>query len=240
MIYKDGSKRFLNKLKGVKNPERKRKIIGKEFINIFEEEAKKIKNVGFLAQGTLYPDIIESVSLRGNSAIIKSHHNVGGLPKNMKLKLLEPFRELFKDEVREIGEELNLPEDIIYRQPFPGPGLAVRILGDITEERIKILQAADDIVVSEIKKAGLYKKLWQSFAVLLPIKSVGVMGDNRTYEQVCAIRAVESVDAMTADWAKIDYEVLRIISNRIINEVKGINRVVYDISSKPPSTIEWE
>lgn len=240
LIYKDGSKRFLNKLKGVKNPERKRKIIGKEFINIFEEEAKKIKNVGFLAQGTLYPDIIESVSLRGNSAVIKSHHNVGGLPKNMKLKLLEPFRELFKDEVREIGEELNLPEDIIYRQPFPGPGLAVRILGDITEERIKILQEADDIVVSEIKKAGLYKKLWQSFAVLLPIKSVGVMGDNRTYEQVCAIRAVESVDAMTADWAKIDYEVLRIISNRIINEVKGINRVVYDISSKPPSTIEWE
>lgn len=240
LIYKDGSKRFLNKLKGIKNPERKRKIIGKEFINIFEEEAKKIKNVGFLAQGTLYPDIIESVSLRGSSAVIKSHHNVGGLPKNMKLKLLEPFRELFKDEVREIGEELNLPEDIIYRQPFPGPGLAVRILGDITEERIKILQEADDIVVSEIKKAGLYKKLWQSFAVLLPIKSVGVMGDNRTYEQVCAIRAVESVDAMTADWAKIDYEVLRIISNRIINEVKGINRVVYDISSKPPSTIEWE
>ena len=240
LIYKDGSKRFLNKLKGVKNPERKRKIIGKEFINIFEEEAKKIKNVGFLAQGTLYPDIIESVSLRGSSAVIKSHHNVGGLPKNMKLKLLEPFRELFKDEVREIGKQLNLPEDIIYRQPFPGPGLAVRILGDITEEKIKILQEADDIVVSEIKKAGLYKKLWQSFAVLLPIKSVGVMGDNRTYEQVCAIRAVESVDAMTADWAKIDYEVLRIISNRIINEVKGINRVVYDISSKPPSTIEWE
>ena len=240
LIYKDGSKRFLNKLKGVKNPERKRKIIGKEFINIFEEEAKKIKNVGFLAQGTLYPDIIESVSLRGSSAVIKSHHNVGGLPKNMKLKLLEPFRELFKDEVRKIGEELNLPEDIIFRQPFPGPGLAVRILGDITEERIKILQEADDIVVSEIKKARLYKKLWQSFAVLLPIKSVGVMGDNRTYEQVCAIRAVESVDAMTADWAKIDYEVLRIISNRIINEVKGINRVVYDISSKPPSTIEWE
>lgn len=240
LIYKDGSKRFLNKLKSVKNPERKRKIIGHEFIKIFEEEAKKIKNVGFLAQGTLYPDIIESVSLRGNSEVIKSHHNVGGLPKNMKLKLLEPFRELFKDEVRKIGEELNLPEDIIYRQPFPGPGLAVRILGDITEERIKILQEADDIVVDEIKKAKLYKKLWQSFAVLLPVKSVGVMGDGRTYEQVCAIRAVESVDAMTADWAKIDYETLRIISNRIINEVKGINRVVYDISSKPPSTIEWE
>lgn len=240
LIYSDASKRFLDKLKGIKNPERKRKIIGKEFIKIFEEEAKKIKNVGFLAQGTLYPDIIESVSLRGSSAVIKSHHNVGGLPKNMRLKLLEPFRELFKDEVREIGLKLKLPEDIIFRQPFPGPGLAVRILGEINEERIKILQEADDIVSSEIKKAGLYKKLWQSFAVLLPIKSVGVMGDNRTYEQVCAIRAVESSDAMTADWAKIDYEVLRIISNRIINEVKGINRVVYDISSKPPSTIEWE
>lgn len=240
LIYVDASKRFLDKLAGVTDPEQKRKVIGHEFVSVFNDEAKKIENVGFLAQGTLYPDVIESVSLRGSSAVIKSHHNVGGLPKDMKFELLEPFRELFKDEVREIGLELKLPEDIVYRQPFPGPGLAVRILGDITEERVKILQEADDIVVSEIKKAGLYRKLWQSFAILLPVKSVGVMGDGRTYEQVCAVRAVESVDAMTADWAKIDYNVLGIISNRIINEVKGINRVVYDISSKPPATIEWE
>lgn len=240
LIYVDASKRFLDKLAKVYDPEEKRKIIGHEFINVFNDEARKIDNVVFLAQGTLYPDIIESVSLRGSSAVIKSHHNVGGLPKNMKFTLLEPFRELFKDEVRNIGLQLKLPEDIIYRQPFPGPGLAVRILGEVNEDNVRILKEADDIVVSEIKKAGLYRKLWQSFAVLLPVKSVGVMGDGRTYERVCAIRAVESVDAMTADWAKIDYNVLSIISNRIINEVNGINRVVYDISSKPPATIEWE
>ena len=240
LIYADASKIFLDKLEGVTDPEQKRKIIGHEFINVFNNEAKKIENVGFLAQGTLYPDVIESISLRGSSDIIKSHHNVGGLPEDMKFELLEPFRELFKDEVREIGLKLKLPEDIVYRQPFPGPGLAVRIIGGVTKERVEILQQADDIVVSEIKKAGLYRKLWQSFAVLLPVKSVGVMGDGRTYEQVCAVRAVESTDAMTADWAKIDYDVLAVISNRIINEVKGINRVVYDISSKPPATIEWE
>lgn len=240
LIYVDASKRFLDKLKGISDPEEKRKIIGYEFVKVFDEESKNIENAKFLAQGTLYPDVIESVSIRGSSAVIKSHHNVGGIPKDMKFELLEPFRELFKDEVREIGLELNIPEEIIYRQPFPGPGLAVRILGEITEESVKILQEADAIVVEEIKNAGLYRKLWQAFAVLLPVKSVGVMGDGRTYERVCAIRAVESIDAMTADFAKIDYEVLAKISSRIINEVKGINRVVYDISPKPPSTIEWE
>ena len=204
------------------------------------EEAKKIDGAEFLAQGTLYPDVIESVSFKGPSDVIKSHHNVGGLPEKMNLKLLEPFRELFKDEVREIGLKLGMSEDVIYRQPFPGPGLAVRIIGNITKERVEILQKADDIVVEEIKKAGLYRKLWQAFAVLLPIKTVGVMGDLRTYESVCAIRAVNSQDAMTANWAQIPYEVLDKISKRIINEVKGINRVVYDISSKPPATIEWE
>ena len=240
MIYVDASERFLKKLKGVEDPEKKRKIIGHEFVEVFDEEAKKIKNVKFLSQGTLYPDVIESVSFKGPSDVIKSHHNVGGLPEKMNLELLEPFRELFKDEVREIGRELGIAEEVINRQPFPGPGLAVRIIGEITKERLDILRAADDIVSSEIKAAGLYNKLWQSFAVLLPVKSVGVMGDERTYESVCAIRAVESQDAMTADWAKLPYDVLGRISSRIINEVKGINRVVYDISSKPPSTIEWE
>lgn len=240
LIYIDASERFLTKLSGVEDPEKKRKIIGAEFIDVFEEAAKNIENVGFLAQGTLYPDVIESVPIHGSSAVIKSHHNVGGLPEKMALKLLEPFRELFKDEVREIALDLGVAEEIVYRQPFPGPGLSVRIIGEVTKERIAILQDADEIVVDEIKKAGLYRKLWQTFAVLLPIKSVGVMGDGRTYEQVCAIRAVESADAMTADWAKLPYEVLEKMSSRIINEVKGINRVVYDVSSKPPSTIEWE
>ena len=240
LIYIDASDRFLDKLKDVEDPEQKRKIIGHEFIEVFDEAAKKIENVGFLAQGTLYPDVIESVPIHGSSVVIKSHHNVGGLPEKMHLKLLEPFRELFKDEVRSIGLELGISEDIVYRQPFPGPGLSVRILGGITRDKIKILQEADDIVVEEIKNAGLYRELWQAFAVLLPVKSVGVMGDGRTYEWVCAIRAVSSTDAMTADWAKIPYDVLGKMSNRIINEVKGINRVVYDISSKPPATIEWE
>lgn len=240
LTYVNASDIFLSKLKGVEEPEKKRKIIGHTFIDIFDEEAKKIDGAEFLAQGTLYPDVIESISFKGPSDVIKSHHNVGGLPEKMNLKLLEPFRELFKDEVREIGAKLGMTDDIIYRQPFPGPGLAVRIIGDITKERVSILQKADDIVVDEIKKAGLYRKLWQAFAVLLPIKTVGVMGDLRTYESVCAIRAVESQDAMTANWAQIPYDVLDKISKRIINEVKGINRVVYDISSKPPATIEWE
>ena len=238
--FVDASERFLRKLKGITDPEKKRKIIGNEFIRIFEEEAKKIKDVEFLAQGTLYPDVIESVSFKGPSATIKSHHNVGGLLKRMKLKLIEPLRELFKDEVRVLGRDLDIPEEIINRQPFPGPGLAIRIIGEVTKERCDILRRADTIVWEEIRKAGLYTKLWQSFAVLLPVKSVGVMGDERTYENVIAVRAVNSLDGMTADWAKLPYNVLGIISNRIINEVKGINRVVYDISSKPPSTIEWE
>lgn len=236
----DASKRFLNKLKGVTDPEKKRKFIGNEFIKVFEEEAKKIKGVEFLAQGTLYPDVIESVPFKGPSATIKSHHNVGGLLKRMKLKLVEPLRELFKDEVRVLGKELDIPNEIISRQPFPGPGLAIRVIGEVTREKCDILRKADVIVLEEIKKAGFYKKLWQSFAVLLPVKSVGVMGDERTYENVIAVRAVKSLDGMTADWARIPYDVLERISNRIINEVKGVNRVVYDISSKPPSTIEWE
>lgn len=236
----DASERFLKKLKGVKDPERKRKIIGNEFIRVFEEEAMKIKDVGFLAQGTLYPDVIESVSFKGPSATIKSHHNVGGLLKRMRLKLIEPLRELFKDEVRIMGQELGMPDEIINRHPFPGPGLAIRCIGDVTRQRLDILRKADVIVLEEIKMAGLYGKLWQAFAVLLPVKSVGVMGDERTYENVIAMRAVTSVDGMTADWAQIPYEILGRISNRIINEVKGVNRVVYDISSKPPSTIEWE
>ena len=236
----DASKRFLNKLKGVTDPEKKRKFIGNEFIKVFEEEAKKIKGVEFLAQGTLYPDVIESVPFKGPSATIKSHHNVGGLLKRMKLKLVEPLRELFKDEVRVLGKELDIPDEIISRQPFPGPGLAIRVIGEVTRERCDILRKADVIVLEEIKKAGFYKKLWQSFAVLLPVKSVGVMGDERTYENVIAVRAVKSLDGMTADWARIPYDVLERTSNRIINEVKGVNRVVYDISSKPPSTIEWE
>lgn len=239
--YVDRSKRFLACLKGVTDPEQKRKIIGNEFVKVFEEEARKFKGVKYLAQGTLYPDVIESVSATGApSARIKTHHNVGGLPAHMKLKLIEPLRELFKDEVRLIGKELVLPEAIVYRQPFPGPGLAVRIIGEITTERLNLLREIDKRVVEEIRNANLYEQIWQSFAVLLPIKSVGVMGDERTYEQVAAVRCVLSHDGMTADWVKLPYEVLEKISNRIINEVKGINRVVYDISSKPPATIEWE
>ncbi len=236
----DASKRFLKKLKGITDPEKKRKIIGNEFIRIFEEQAKKIKGVKYLAQGTLYPDVIESTSFKGPSATIKSHHNVGGLLKDMKLQLIEPLRELFKDEVRILGRELGMPEEILSRHPFPGPGLAIRIIGEVTEQRCDILRKADAIVLEEIKKSGLYNELWQAFAVLLPIKTVGVMGDERTYENAVALRAVKSVDGMTADWAKLPYEVLGNISNRIINEVKGVNRVVFDISSKPPSTIEWE
>ncbi len=236
----NASARFLKLLRGVEDPEKKRKRIGGEFVRVFEEEARKIKGVKFLAQGTLYPDVIESVSFKGPSAMIKSHHNVGGLLKNMRLKLIEPLRELFKDEVRALGRELGMPEEIIERQPFPGPGLAIRIIGEVTGKRCDILREADSIVLEEIKKAGLYRKMWQSFAVLLPVKSVGVMGDERTYENVIALRAVESVDGMTANWVKLPFDVLERISTRIINEVRGVNRVVYDISSKPPSTIEWE
>ncbi len=238
--YVDASERFLERLKGVVDPEEKRRLIGHTFIEVFEEEAKKVGGVKYLAQGTLYPDVIESVSFRGPSATIKSHHNVGGLPERMKLKLIEPLRELFKDEVREIARELGLPEDIVYRQPFPGPGLAIRILGEVTKERLRILRQADAIVLEEMKQSGWYRKVWQSFAVLLPIKTVGVMGDYRTYEYVVAIRCVDSVDAMTADWTRLPHDLLARISNRIINEVQGVNRVVYDISSKPPATIEWE
>jgi GMP synthase (glutamine-hydrolysing) len=234
-------KKFLSALKGVTNPERKRKIIGKVFMDVFEAEAAKIKGAQFLAQGTLYPDIIESQSAFGGpTAVIKSHHNVGGLPKRMKLKLVEPLKYLFKDEVRKLGTTLGLPDELVWRQPFPGPGLAVRVLGEITAKRLSILREADDLLLEEIKEAGYYRKLWQSFAVLLPIKSVGVMGDKRTYENSLVIRAVNSKDAMTADWARLPHELLATISSRIINEVKGVNRVVYDISSKPPSTIEWE
>ncbi|RMF99974.1 MAG: glutamine-hydrolyzing GMP synthase [Nitrospirae bacterium] len=240
LVSVDARQRFLDLLKGVTDPEKKRKIIGNEFIRIFEEEAKKVEDVEFLAQGTLYPDVIESVSFKGPSATIKSHHNVGGLPDVMNLKLIEPLRELFKDEVRVLGEELGLPEEICWRHPFPGPGLAIRCLGEITGEKLELLREADAIVLEEIKKAGLYRNIWQAFAVLLPVRSVGVMGDERTYEYALAVRAVTSLDGMTADWAKIPYEVLGTISNRIINEVRGINRVVYDISSKPPGTIEWE
>ncbi len=232
---------FLKALRGVTDPERKRKIIGRVFMEVFEAEACNIKGAEFLAQGTLYPDVIESVSAFGGpSAVIKSHHNVGGLPKRMKLKLVEPLKYLFKDEVRKLGEQIGLPEDLIWRQPFPGPGLAIRVLGEITPRRLSILRHVDEILLEEIRHAGLYKKLWQSFAVLLPIKSVGVMGDARTYENIAAVRAVTSRDAMTADWARIPHDLLARISNRIINEVNGVNRVVYDISSKPPSTIEWE
>lgn len=240
IICVDASKRFLRKLNNVTEPEVKRKTIGNEFIKVFEEQAKKIKGVKFLAQGTLYPDVIESVSFKGPSATIKSHHNVGGLLKDMKLMLIEPLRELFKDEVRALGRELGMREEIINRHPFPGPGLAIRIIGEVTEQKSDILRKADAIVLEEIKKSGLYNELWQAFAVLLPVKTVGVMGDERTYENVIAVRAVKSLDGMTADWAKLPYEVLENISNRIINEVKGVNRVVFDISSKPPSTIEWE
>ena len=236
----DGSDHFLSRLEGVTDPEEKRKIIGREFITIFEKKAAELGEVEYLAQGTLYPDVIESVSFKGPSATIKSHHNVGGLPEVMNLKLIEPLRELFKDEGRLVGIELGLPRELVMRQPFPGPGLAVRILGEITRERLELLRSADLIVLEEIRKAGLYEEVWQSFAVLLPIKTVGVMGDERTYENVIAVRVVDSLDAMTADWSRVPYEVLERISNRIINSVKGVNRVVYDISSKPPSTIEWE
>jgi GMP synthase (glutamine-hydrolysing) len=239
--YVNGQKRFLTALKGVVDPEQKRKIIGAEFIKVFEEEAHKFKGAKFLAQGTLYPDVIESISPTGApSSKIKSHHNVGGLPEHMKLKLIEPLRDLFKDEVRHVGRELGLPEAILFRQPFPGPGLAIRILGEVTEPRLEILREVDAIVVDEIRKAGLYNQVWQSFAVLLPIKTVGVMGDERTYDNVVALRCVTSFDGMTADWVKLPYEVMEKISNRVINEVKGVNRVVYDITSKPPATIEWE
>jgi GMP synthase (glutamine-hydrolysing) len=240
LVYADDSASFLKKLKGVIDPEKKRTIIGHEFIRVFEAEARKIGPVRFLAQGTLYPDVIESVSFRGPSATIKTHHNVGGLPTRMKLNLIEPLRELFKDEVREVGRSLGLPEEMVSRQPFPGPGLAIRILGEVTEPRLNILRQADTIVWQEMRSSGLYTKVWQSFAVLLPIKTVGVMGDERTYEHVIALRIVDSLDAMTADWSRIPYGLLGRISNRIINEVQGVNRVVYDISSKPPSTIEWE
>jgi GMP synthase (glutamine-hydrolysing) len=265
VVAVDASERFLGKLAGVTDPETKRKAIGGEFIAVFDEEAGRIlkalnasanaetqipfgndnkkmasAEVAWLVQGTLYPDVIESASVHGPSHVIKSHHNVGGLPDDMKLKLIEPLRDLFKDEVRRIGRDLEMPEEILERQPFPGPGLAVRILGEVTPERVAILQEADAICVDEIKKAGLYRKVWQSFAVLLPIKTVGVMGDQRTYAYTCAIRAVESEDGMTADWAALPYDVLRAISSRIVSEVRGINRVVYDITSKPPGTIEWE
>jgi len=237
-IHVKAKERFLSKLKGVADPEHKRKIIGNEFIRVFEEEARKIKNVDYLVQGTLYSDVIESGT--SVAAKIKSHHNVGGLPADMKIKLIEPLRQLFKDEVRKLGIELGLSEEIVRRQPFPGPGLAIRIVGEVTEERLEILKMADKIVLEEIKRAGLYEKIWQSFAILPAIKSTGVMGDERTYAYPIAIRAVNSEDAMTADWVKLPYDVMERMSNRIINEVEGVNRVVYDISSKPPSTIEWE
>jgi GMP synthase (glutamine-hydrolysing) len=264
--YIDASERFLSKLRGVTDPEQKRKLIGNEFIEVFQHATEELlqqdqansgigrrpmnsKDIGeppmpqykFLAQGTLYPDVIESVSIDGNPAnVIKSHHNVGGLPEKMHFELVEPVRQLFKDEVRQVGLQLGLPREIVYRQPFPGPGLAVRILGEVTPERLTILRAADTIVQSEMEAANWYYKVWQSFAVLLPVQSVGVMGDQRTYENTVALRIVESQDGMTADWVRVPYELLARISNRICNEVKGVNRVVYDISSKPPSTIEWE
>jgi GMP synthase (glutamine-hydrolysing) len=244
LVTVDARARFLDRLAGVTDPEQKRKIIGREFIAVFEEEVERLSRDGeraqFLVQGTLYPDVIESVSFKGPSATIKSHHNVGGLPDVMKLALVEPLRELFKDEVRRLGVELGLPAESVQRQPFPGPGLAIRVLGEVTEERLAVLRRADLIVQDEVKKAGLQEKLWQSFAVLLPVRSVGVMGDERTYESTCAIRAVESTDGMTGDWSRLPYDLLARLSTRIINEVRGINRVVYDISSKPPATIEWE
>jgi GMP synthase (glutamine-hydrolysing) len=244
VVAVDSSTRFLAKLAGVTDPETKRKAIGNEFIAVFDDEAHRISattgGVDYLVQGTLYPDVIESSSVKGPSQTIKSHHNVGGLPETMKLKLIEPLRDLFKDEVRRIGRDLGMPDEILERQPFPGPGLAVRILGEVTAERVALLQEADEIVVDEIKAAGLYRQIWQSFAVLLPVKSVGVMGDQRTYAYTCAIRAVHSEDGMTADWVPLPYEVLKRMSSRIVNEIRGINRVVYDITSKPPGTIEWE
>jgi len=240
LVFADATDLFLGRLKGVTDPEQKRKIIGAAFIDVFEAEAAKLGSVNFLAQGTLYPDVIESVPVVGQAALIKSHHNVGGLPERMRMKLVEPLRELFKDEVREVGRQIGLEEEFVVRQPFPGPGLAVRILGEVTPDRLRLLRLADAVVSEEIKRDGFYTKLWQSFAVLLPVQSVGVMGDERTYEYTAAVRAVESKDGMTADWARLPHELLARISSRIVNEVKGINRIVYDISSKPPSTIEWE
>jgi GMP synthase (glutamine-hydrolysing) len=239
-LFVDASALFLDRLAGVTDPERKRKIIGATFIDVFEEQAAKMGQVDFLAQGTLYPDVIESVAIVGQSALIKSHHNVGGLPGRMRMALVEPLRELFKDEVREVGQKLGLEAEFVVRQPFPGPGLAVRVLGEVTPPRLALLRRADAIVAEEVRREGWYERLWQSFAVLLPVQSVGVMGDERTYEYTVAIRAVESRDGMTADWARLPHELLARISSRIVNEVRGINRVVYDISSKPPSTIEWE
>jgi len=236
----DAGRRFLERLAGVDDPEQKRRIIGATFIEVFEEEAARFPDATFLAQGTLYPDVIESVSVRGPSVTIKSHHNVGGLPERMKLELLEPLRELFKDEVRVLGRELGLPERMVRRHPFPGPGLAIRVLGEITEERLDLVRRADVIVQEEVRATGLYGQVWQAFAVLLPVSSVGVMGDERTYESTAVVRAVTSVDGMTADWARLPHDLLARVSARITNEVRGINRVVYDISSKPPATIEWE
>jgi GMP synthase (glutamine-hydrolysing) len=240
IVAVDGRQRFYDKLAGATDPEVKRKRIGNEFIAVFEEEARKIAGAEFLVQGTLYPDVIESVSIKGPSSVIKTHHNVGGLPEKMGLRLIEPVRELFKDEVRRLGIELGLEEEFVWRHPFPGPGLAVRILGEVNAERVEILQNADEIVIEEIRKAGLYRDIAQAFAVLLPVQSVGVMGDERTYENVVAVRAVSTTDFMTADWYRMPHDVLDAIARRIVNEVRGINRVVYDISSKPPSTIEWE
>ncbi len=244
LTYVDATETFLSRLKGVSDPEKKRRIIGNTFIEVFETESRKIAGADggfeFLAQGTLYPDVIESTSFKGPSVTIKTHHNVGGLPDKMNFKLIEPFRELFKDEVREVGRKLGLPESFIERHPFPGPGLAVRVLGDITKEQLDLLREADAIFIEEIKNAGLYNEIWQAFVVLLPVRSVGVMGDGRTYEYTVALRAVTSVDGMTADWARIPPDVLAVVSNRIINELRGINRVVFDVSSKPPATIEWE
>ncbi|HEX3703510.1 MAG TPA: glutamine-hydrolyzing GMP synthase, partial [Vicinamibacterales bacterium] len=239
-VFADASDLFLQRLAGVTDPEQKRKIIGGTFIDVFEERAATLGQVDFLAQGTLYPDVIESVAIVGQSSMIKSHHNVGGLPERMRMQLVEPLRELFKDEVREVGRKLGLDEEFVVRQPFPGPGLAVRILGEVSAPRLALLRRADAIVSEEVRRAGWYERLWQSFAVLLPVQSVGVMGDERTYEYTVAIRAVESRDGMTADWARLPHELLARISSRIVNDVRGINRVVYDISSKPPSTIEWE
>jgi len=241
VVYVDATDRFLQRLEGVVDPEVKRHRIGEEFIEVFEDEAAKLGKVDFLVQGTLYPDVIESISAESNAASkIKTHHNVGGLPSKISFKLIEPLRYLFKDEVREVGMTLGMPEDMVWRQPFPGPGLAIRIIGEVTRERLEILRSADWVVMNEIKKANLYHELWQTFAILTDVRSVGVMGDYRTYNYLIAVRAVTSQDAMTADWARLPYDVLARISNRIVNEVPGINRVVYDITSKPPSTIEWE
>jgi GMP synthase (glutamine-hydrolysing) len=240
LVHVDAAKRFMDALKGIEDPEQKRKIIGRVFIEVFDDEAKKLTNVKHLVQGTLYPDVIESVSFKGPSAVIKSHHNVGGLPDHMKLSLVEPLRELFKDEVREAGKEMGMPHHVLWRQPFPGPGLAIRCIGEVNEEKLEILRNADAILDEEIRAAGYYEKVWQSFCVILPVRTVGVMGDERTYDYVIAIRAVESRDGMTADWAKIPHDLLGKISSRISNEVRGCNRVVYDVSSKPPATIEWE